>query len=86
VSQTTRFFPWQTRPILAAGNLEEVCTAPECFLQTDAASRGRRILARLPLWTQCAHVLEPRLKRTKEWSKSLLQWLAGGFTRDGTPE
>ena len=85
VSQTTRFYPWQTRPILAAGNLEEVCTAPECFLQTDSASRGRRIFARLPLWTRCAHVLEPRLKRLKEWSKSLLQWLTGGFGRGGGP-
>jgi len=84
-SQTTRFFPWQTRPILAEGNLEEVCTSPECFLQTDVASRDRSVFAGFSLWIRCAHVLEPRLKRIKEWTRSLLQWLAGSFRRDGSP-
>ena len=76
-SQTTQYFEWQTRPILAPGNVDEVCSTPECFLQTAPGTRNSQIFTRWPRWIPCAHVLEPRLKRIKESGKSIVRLLTG---------
>ncbi len=61
-TQTTRFYSWQTRPLLSQELIHEVCTTPETFLQSDMQRRvftkGNRII---PIVTQ----LEAMLKRTK---------------------
>lgn len=85
-SQTTRYFEWQTRPILAPGNIEEVCTTPECFLQTVSGTGNNRIFTRWPLWISCVHVLEPRLKQIKEWSKTIWRWMSTRSAHGGVPE
>jgi LmbE family N-acetylglucosaminyl deacetylase len=82
-SQTTKYFDWQDRPILVSRNIEEVCTTPECFLQTVPGVRNSRIFTGWTLWIYCAHVLEPRLKQIKEWSKSIWRWLNRRSAHDG---
>lgn len=63
-TQTTRFYTWQTRPLLSVDLLDEVCTKPEFFLQVSAKSqhslfiRGDRLV---PIISQ----LEPALKKIK---------------------
>ena len=74
-SQTTKYLEWQTRPILAPGNIDEVCTAPECFLQALSGARNSRVFSRWALWIPFAHMLEPWLKQLKEWSRSIWRWL-----------
>lgn len=74
-SQTTLYFEWQDRSILAPGNIDEVCTTPECFLQTVPGAPISQIFTRWALWIPFAHVLEPGLKQIKEWSKSIWRWL-----------
>jgi LmbE family N-acetylglucosaminyl deacetylase len=74
-SQTTKYFEWQSRPILAPGNIEEVCSTLECFLQTAPGAHSSQIFTRWSLWIHCAHELEPRLKQIKEWTKSIRHWL-----------
>lgn len=65
VSQTTLYFPWQTRPVLSAELIAEVCGAPEVFLRADHA--GEHELFRLPLWViRFVHAIEPALKRWKD--------------------
>jgi LmbE family N-acetylglucosaminyl deacetylase len=70
-SQTTKYFAWQDRPILAPGNIEEVCTNPECFLRTEAESSDHPVFTGWRLWIACVHVLEPRLKQAKEWARTI---------------
>lgn len=65
-SQTTRFFPWQARPVLTPELLDRVCSEPECFLKFDPARTGRRVLTRGRAWIPVAHQVEPVLKRWKD--------------------
>ena len=82
-SQTTKYFGWQLRPILTSHSIEEVCTSPECFLQTDPDSRDDRVFTRLVPWIKCAHLLEPRLKRIKDRAISVRHRLTGRFSQAG---
>lgn len=72
-SQTTRFFPWQTRPNLTPELLEEVSSSSEVFLEGDPDRPGARILTRLRLWIRLSHVLEPRLKKGKDFALAYLR-------------
>jgi len=54
-SQTTRYFDWQTRPILTAELVDRVCAEPETFLVQEPALEGRRVLARGRAWVPIAH-------------------------------
>ena len=65
-SQTTRYFPWQSRPILAPELLDRVCAEAESYVLFDPARPGRAALARAAPWVVIAHHLEPRLKRLKD--------------------
>jgi LmbE family N-acetylglucosaminyl deacetylase len=63
-TQTTRFYPWQTRPLLSAELLNEVCTTPELFLQASALNERSPFISGgqlIPLITR----LEPALKKAK---------------------
>jgi len=70
-SQTTRFFEWQTRPILTTELLDRVCAGPETFLVQDPAREGQPVLARGRAWVPFAHRAEPVLKR---WKDRLAGW------------
>jgi N-acetylglucosamine malate deacetylase 1 len=65
-SQTTRFFPWQARPVLTPELLDRVCREPESFLKFDPTRVGRRVLTRGRAWIPVAHRVEPVLKRWKD--------------------
>lgn len=65
-SQVTRFFDWQSRPILTRELVERVCVEPEVYLLHDARRPGRRALSRSRAWVPVAHRLEPWLKRCKD--------------------
>jgi len=65
VSQTTIYYPWQTRPILTSKLLDEECQNPEYFLISNASLSGTAVFSNLVLWIRIAHRLEPILQRWK---------------------
>jgi hypothetical protein len=79
-TQTTRFYPWQTRPILRPELLDEECVGPEIFLRTDGSPAGARVFSSMSTWIRIAHRVEPRLLRYKHVLKSTVQ---RAFGRDG---
>jgi LmbE family N-acetylglucosaminyl deacetylase len=74
-SQVTRYYPWQTRPILTPELLDDECRRPERFLRYDPALPGARVLTRARGWIRVAHRLEPALQRTKHVLKTAGQQL-----------
>jgi LmbE family N-acetylglucosaminyl deacetylase len=69
-TQTTRFYPWQTRPILTAELLDEECLGPEVFLRAGPKVRGTDVFTDSRWWIPIAHRLEPRLQKWKYLVKS----------------
>lgn len=65
-SQTTRFYPWQSRPNLTPQFLDEVSRTPEFFLRCTDARPGSAVLDRARTWIRVAHWLEPRIKKGKD--------------------
>jgi len=72
-SQTTIYYPWQTRPILTSKLLDEECQNPEYFLISNASLSGTAVFSNLVLWIRIAHRLEPVLLRWKYLSLSMLK-------------
>lgn len=72
-SQTTIYYPWQTRPILTPVLLDEECQNPEIFLLTEPSVPGSAMFTGLTLWILIAHGLEPRLQKWK--------YLVGAFLK-----
>jgi len=80
-SQTTIYYPWQTRPILTPTLLDEECANPEYFLIPNASlspfdtlrATGTAVFSNLILWIQLAHRLEPILLRWKYLTLSILK-------------
>jgi hypothetical protein len=72
-SQTTVFFPWQTRPNLTASLLDDVSRSSEVFLRYDRSTAGPRIFTRMSPWIRLAHRLEPALKKRKDQLLALLK-------------
>ena len=64
-SQTTKFYPWQTRPILTPILLDEVSQTPELFLQYDASTPGAAVFSKAVPWIRLVHRLEPFLQKWK---------------------
>ena len=64
-SQTTIFYPWQTRPILKSSLLDEECQNPEYFLLHDPANPGTAVFSKAIYWIRIAHRLEPFLQKRK---------------------
>jgi LmbE family N-acetylglucosaminyl deacetylase len=71
-SQTTIYYPWQTRAILTSTLLDEECANPEYFLM-NASLSGAAVFSNIILWIRLAHRLEPILLRWKYLSLSMLK-------------
>ena len=65
MSQTTIYYPWQTRPILTSILLDEECQNPEFFLISNNSSAGAAVFSNSVLWIRLVHRLEPFLQRWK---------------------
>lgn len=72
-SQTTIYYPWQTRPILTSMLLDEECQNPEFFLISNDSSAGSAVFSNSVLWIHLVHRLEPFLQRWK--------YLAGAYIK-----
>jgi LmbE family N-acetylglucosaminyl deacetylase len=76
-TQTTRYYAWQTRPILRPELLDEECAGPEQFLRYDGSVPGAGVFSRMVPWIRLAHRLEPLLQRWKYRIKSSFVRLTG---------
>ena len=72
-SQTTIYYPWQTRPILTSTLLDEECQNPEFFLISNASLSGTAVFSNSVPWIRLAHRLEPILLRWKYLALALLK-------------
>ena len=72
-SQTTMYYPWQTRPILSSILLDEECQNPEFFLISSEASTGATVFSNSVLWIRLVHRLEPLLQRWKYHTGAFLK-------------
>lgn len=81
-SQTTLYYPWQTRPILTPTLLDEECAKPEYFLM-NASFSGTAVFSNLVPWIRLTHRLEPILLRWKYLILSTLKrvFRSGAFSR-----
>jgi len=70
-TQTTRFYPWQSRPNLTPTLLDGVSMEPELFLRYRAALPGATVFTGSAAWIQVAHRLESPLKRVKDRAVAL---------------
>jgi LmbE family N-acetylglucosaminyl deacetylase len=73
ISQTTLYYPWQTRPILKPELLDEECQNPEYFLVAPASTSGTAVFSNSTLWIRLVHHIEPILVRWK--------YLTGAFLK-----
>jgi len=72
-SQTTVYYPWQTRPILTSALLDEECQNPEYFLISNGLVLGAAVFSSSVLWIHLVHRIEPFLQRWK--------YLAGAYMK-----
>jgi hypothetical protein len=79
VSQTTRFYAWQSRPCLGQKLLDERSREPEFLMRTDPSLSGTAVFERLVTWIRCVHRWEPLAKRVKDQVVALCR---RGFHRD----
>jgi len=77
-SQTTKYFSWQTRPILTPKLIDEECNHPELFLLLNQSQPGTDIFTRLKLWITLAHRIEPYLQK---WKYLASAYIKRGFQR-----
>jgi LmbE family N-acetylglucosaminyl deacetylase len=82
-SQTTNFYPWQTRPILNPELLDEVSHGSEFFLRYEPSLQGAKIFTRAIPWIRVVHRLEPFLKKRKDqvkasWARGLSKYVGRG--------
>ena len=71
-SQTTRYYEWQTRPILTPVLLDEVSGTPEYFMRFDPAVNGARVFTGRVFWIRIVHKLEPFLQKVKYFGGAFL--------------
>lgn len=79
-SQTTIFYPWQTRPILTEMLLDDESNTPEYFLLYDQHKQGAMVFTKARVWIKIAHRLEPVLQK---WKYLIGAYLKRIFMRDG---
>jgi LmbE family N-acetylglucosaminyl deacetylase len=72
-SQTTIYYPWQTRPILTPVLLDEECQNPEFFLMPGSAGSAARVFTGAVGWIRVAHRLEPFLQRWKYYISATIK-------------
>jgi LmbE family N-acetylglucosaminyl deacetylase len=82
VSQTTIYYPWQTRPILTSVLLDEECQGPEVFLLNDPSLPGTAVFSKAVLWIRLAHRLEPFLQKWKYLTGAYLKRMVRKYARD----
>ena len=80
-SQTTIYYPWQTRPILTSMLLDEECQNPEFFLISKDSSAGASVFSDSVLWIHLVHRLEPFLQRWKYRIGASLKRLLQNYVR-----
>jgi LmbE family N-acetylglucosaminyl deacetylase len=85
VSQTTRFFRWQQRPILPPERVAEVSRSDELFLKYNPEFPDATIFFRLQRWIPFVHRWEPFLKRRKDEIRLLVRAGLSGRTDDHEP-
>lgn len=82
-TQTTCFYPWQTRPMLSASLLDEVCLTPELFLDASALGSKTSPFAQSPRLIPLITHVEPVLKKTKTrallFLKTLIKFIRTGL-------
>lgn len=78
-SQTTIYYPWQTRPILTSILLDEECQNPEIFLISNDPSAGAAVFSSSVFWIRLVHRLEPFLQRWKYRIAAILQRLLQNY-------
>lgn len=66
VSQTTRYYEWQHKPVLSNELLSRFAAGPELFMQVDPGLRESDFLTVSPLLIHMLNRLEPFLKNIKE--------------------
>jgi len=81
-SQTTIYYPWQTRPILTSILLDEECLNPEFFLISNDSSAGAAVFSNSVLWIHLVHRLEPFLQRWKYRVGAYLKRLLQNYVRE----
>lgn len=64
-SQTSKYYSWQTRPILTPTLLDEECQNPEFFLRYDPSVEGAAVFSGSAVWIRIAHRFEPFLQKWK---------------------
>ena len=69
VSQVTRYFPWQTRPVLTEAVLDEHAIGPECFVHAAANLSPAELFQRDSMRLRINLLFGPALVR---WKKHLL--------------
>jgi hypothetical protein len=72
-SQTTRYYDWQDRPILTRERVDQVSQAPELLLRYDPNFAGAAVFGTSRAWIRFVHLVEPRLKQTKEKTLTLIR-------------
>ena len=83
-SQTTIYYPWQTRPILTSILLNEECQNPEFFLIADDSLAGAAVFSNSVLWIHLVHQLEPFLQRWKYRIGAYLKRLLQNYVRQSS--
>jgi LmbE family N-acetylglucosaminyl deacetylase len=78
-SQTSRYFAWQTRPILTPQLLEEESQNPEYFLVYDPSLPGAAVFSSTTFWIRVVHRIEPLLKDWKYQIMVLLKRVFGKY-------
>ena len=71
-SQTTIFYPWQTRAILNSVLLDEECKNPEYFIIYEPSYSGAAIFKNAITWIRIVHCIEPFLQRWKYFTQARL--------------
>jgi LmbE family N-acetylglucosaminyl deacetylase len=71
-SQTTIFYPWQTRAILSSSILDEESQNPEIFLFYKPSYSGTAIFKNAIAWIRIVHYFEPILQRWKYFTQARL--------------
>jgi hypothetical protein len=81
-SQTTIYYPWQTRPILTSKLLDEECQNPEFFLISNDSIAGAAVFSNSVLWIRLVHRLEPFLQKWKYQIGATLKRLLQNYVRE----
>lgn len=72
-SQTTIYYPWQTRPVLTSSLLDEESANEEYFLMHRLSMPGASVFTQDVLWIKIAHVIEPIIKDARYFTTAFVK-------------